>query len=229
MGQSDKSSSTNTFPWKEILAFLGTVLVAYFGYLGARSQIEIPIHATQTAEAKLTSVAQKTPESTSAVQPPSISITATLIPQSLNNLNGMPIARLPTLQEINDETIPSIWEENNINVRDMTKPGIFNYSGIVRKDIDYLFNVKWCAMSSQILTENLQALRAEFFINEVQVSNQNVTNYVHNRLDWECSYYAIVIGGWNAPQYVLEFRRIFSKKYTTVNLIMHPGHMFTSL
>jgi len=65
MGQSEKSSSKSAIPWKEILSFTGMLLAAYIGYLGIRSQIEIPIRATQTAEAKLTSVAQ------TAVQPTS--------------------------------------------------------------------------------------------------------------------------------------------------------------
>jgi hypothetical protein len=51
MGKNEKS--TSEFPWKELLSFLGVVLVAYLGYLGIRSQIQIPIQATQTAEAKL--------------------------------------------------------------------------------------------------------------------------------------------------------------------------------
>lgn len=48
----DKDEKTNgrSVPWKEILAFLGVVLVAYIGYLGTRSQVEIPIQTTQTAE-----------------------------------------------------------------------------------------------------------------------------------------------------------------------------------
>jgi hypothetical protein len=58
MGQNEKTSSS-TFPWKEILAFLGVIIAAYIGYLGIRSQIEIPIQATQTAEAKLTLAAQE--------------------------------------------------------------------------------------------------------------------------------------------------------------------------
>ena len=56
MGQSEKSSSS-AFPWKEFLGFLGVLLAAYIGYLGVRSQIEIPIHVTQTAESKLTALA----------------------------------------------------------------------------------------------------------------------------------------------------------------------------
>lgn len=58
MGQSEKPPSTNSIPWKELLSFIGVVLVAYLGYLGVRSQTEIPLQATQTAEAKLTLAAQ---------------------------------------------------------------------------------------------------------------------------------------------------------------------------
>ena len=58
MGHSEKPSSTHSMPWKELLSFIGVVLVAYLGYLGIRSQTEIPIQATQTAEAKLTLAAQ---------------------------------------------------------------------------------------------------------------------------------------------------------------------------
>lgn len=57
MGQSDKTPPTGAFPWKEILGFLGVVLAAYLGYLGIRSQNEIPIRATQTAQAELTALA----------------------------------------------------------------------------------------------------------------------------------------------------------------------------
>ena len=48
----NKKPTTNAFPWKEILGFFGVVIAAYIGYLGIRSQTEIPIHATQTAESK---------------------------------------------------------------------------------------------------------------------------------------------------------------------------------
>lgn len=57
MGQSEKTPPAGAFPWKEILGFLGVVLAAYLGYLGIRSQNEIPIRATQTAQAELTALA----------------------------------------------------------------------------------------------------------------------------------------------------------------------------
>jgi hypothetical protein len=70
MSQSDKASSTGGFPWKELLVLLGVLITAYFGYLGIRSQIEIPIHATQTAEANLTALANIP----SATPPPTLSL-----------------------------------------------------------------------------------------------------------------------------------------------------------
>ena len=56
MGQSEKNSAASVFSWKDVFPFLGALIAAYIGYLGIRSQIEIPIQATQTAEARLTEV-----------------------------------------------------------------------------------------------------------------------------------------------------------------------------
>jgi hypothetical protein len=56
MGNDGAKKTESDFPWKEVLAFLGVIIAAYIGYIGIRAQIEIPIHATQTAEAKPTSV-----------------------------------------------------------------------------------------------------------------------------------------------------------------------------
>ena len=40
-----------------VIGLCGTIIVAYFGYLGIRTQIEEPIDATSTAEARLTALA----------------------------------------------------------------------------------------------------------------------------------------------------------------------------
>jgi hypothetical protein len=75
MGNKAKKTESN-FPWKELLTFLGIIIAAYIGYLGVRSQIEIPIQATQTAEAKLTFVSPITsttsvlPEQSDTLTPP---------------------------------------------------------------------------------------------------------------------------------------------------------------
>jgi len=57
MSQSDKASSTGGFPWKELIVLLGVLISAFIGYLGILYQTKIPIHATQTAEARLTEFA----------------------------------------------------------------------------------------------------------------------------------------------------------------------------
>jgi hypothetical protein len=49
--EKDNRPDGRSFPWGILLGFLGTVLVAYLGYLGTRSQFELPIQATQTAAA----------------------------------------------------------------------------------------------------------------------------------------------------------------------------------
>lgn len=44
----DKESKVGII--QALLAFIGVVIAAYIGYLGVRSQVEVPIHATQTSE-----------------------------------------------------------------------------------------------------------------------------------------------------------------------------------
>ena len=80
MKQRNKTSSTSTFPWKEVLAFTGVLLAAYFGYLGIRSQIEIPIQATQTAEARIINTATGATASTPTFTPGPALVTAASSP-----------------------------------------------------------------------------------------------------------------------------------------------------
>lgn len=46
-----------------ILPVLGTLIVAYLGYLGVQTQVQTPIHATQTAEARINEAISSTAES----------------------------------------------------------------------------------------------------------------------------------------------------------------------
>jgi len=48
----DKNASAAVTLLQVVLPILGTIAVAYFGYLGLKLQVETPIHATQTAEAR---------------------------------------------------------------------------------------------------------------------------------------------------------------------------------
>ena len=58
MAQNKKSPSTVVTILQIVLPVLGTMIVAYFGYLGMKLQVETPIHATQTAEARQTAIVQ---------------------------------------------------------------------------------------------------------------------------------------------------------------------------
>ena len=85
MGQNDKSPSY-AFPWKEILGVISVVLVAYIGYLGIRSQIEIPIQATQTAQANITTIiASPTIDPTMILTPAIISTANPVTPNGFEN------------------------------------------------------------------------------------------------------------------------------------------------
>jgi len=59
-----------------VIGLCGTIIAAYFGYLGIRAQIEEPIHATQTAQANLSSLSL-TPASQSTTPSQSSSPTST--------------------------------------------------------------------------------------------------------------------------------------------------------
>lgn len=84
MGQHTNTPSSS-FPWKELLTLLGVVITAYIGYLGIRSQTELPIQATITAEARKTTVPQiisTTPSGNSNETIPTLTVTNTFIPTS---------------------------------------------------------------------------------------------------------------------------------------------------
>jgi hypothetical protein len=76
-----------------LIGALATALVAYFGYLGIRSQISIPIVATQTAESKITLTPPILFTSTSV---PTLSLEpiTTTSPTSYPNLNAIAITEV---------------------------------------------------------------------------------------------------------------------------------------
>lgn len=72
MKNSNKKLQPNIMIYQIILGFAGTILVAYFGYLGIRTQVETPIRATQTAEAKLTELASSVNSNETATVIPTV-------------------------------------------------------------------------------------------------------------------------------------------------------------
>ena len=100
MGNVEPKKSESNFPWKEVLTLLGVIIAAYIGYLGVRSQIEIPIQATQTAEAKLT-LAALTAVSLSVTPSP---FPTTDLALATDTLTTMVVTQPPTASAIPEHT-----------------------------------------------------------------------------------------------------------------------------
>ncbi len=77
----DKSQATITVAKIGIItafiAVIGVIVTAVFSYLGSRSQVELPVRWTQTAESRLTQAALQAPATTQALPEPSPTPTST--------------------------------------------------------------------------------------------------------------------------------------------------------
>lgn len=127
MSDHESKKTKSNFPWKEVLAFLGVIIAAYIGFLGVRSQAEIPIQATQTAEAKFTSEAQ-----TSIVLTPSTTIT----PSATSTVEGLK-SNLLSKNCINSTSWFSLDNEQGDKCLPLDKYGIFaNDDGLTLSSIN---------------------------------------------------------------------------------------------
>jgi hypothetical protein len=185
--------------------------------IGPFAQKEAPTAHPATAANLL--IAPTQPMPTTTVQIPSVFVTATsaivtIPPQTSTNVSDLLTERLPTLQEINSGTPPSIWITNNIDVRDMAKPGTDTYSGKVQKGREYLLPIYWCTTSLELLDENMQSISMQFFVNNEQIPNEYIRNYIDDSSkSWKCNYHSVILSGWNENmQYVLEIRRTLSQR-----------------
>lgn len=90
MGETRKSEAGKSVPWAAILTFLGVVIPAYFTYATVRSQVLIPLQATQTAEAATQARATApvdVPASATAALPPLSAITVTVMHEGCSDVD----------------------------------------------------------------------------------------------------------------------------------------------
>ncbi|NOT06490.1 MAG: hypothetical protein HOP27_18005 [Anaerolineales bacterium] len=115
MEKNDKPSQNNILLLQILLGFAATVIVAYLGFRGVLVTVETPIHATQTAEAKLTSTAQIqfTVESTLAWQDTGVKISAG---------DNVQIEYLSGSWTTWADGHPSVGPTGNINISDPKNP-----------------------------------------------------------------------------------------------------------
>ena len=129
---------------------------------------------------------------------------------------GILRVRMPTLNEIRAEKPVSLWSANSIDVQDMHEPGIVEYRGKVAQGIEYLLPVYWCALSSELLSENMEFITTEFLVNGEKIPEKYIFTYRYDtNTHWFCSYHAVVLGGWaKGAEYILDIRRTLVKDLT---------------
>ncbi len=191
MGQNNNPSPTSTFPWKELLAFLGVILAAYIGYLGIRSQIEIPIQATQTAEAKLTLVAQ-TIAGDNATSPP-VQLLLTPTPSQIPS-GTTPIISyaLPTQDDL--AVYPNLME--GTFYKNPKTPSITNYQVNVSTGISYVWGYTWCAQDGEFLSNNLSLIKFNFLLEDSEIPDENIYKYKTSKSGWECRGWSVLLNNW---------------------------------
>jgi hypothetical protein len=184
----------------------GTIIAGLVAFFPKTIFLDIGTNEPITSYQIIEITATKSPSITQAM----ILDTPTSTPESqVNNWNNILVVRIPTLNEIRAETPISLWDSNNLNVRDMTSPGVDSYSGEAQYGQEYLFPVYWCATSSDLLASNMDNITTVFTVNGETVPEKYVFRYNYDtNTGWKCNYHAIVLGGWSVnAQYTLEITR----------------------
>lgn len=129
-------------------------------------------------------------------------------PSNLLSLN----IRKPILDEISTG-LTSIWDDNNLTIKDMRSPGKKTYSGIARIGVEYIFPVYWCATNESTLADNRDSIQTTFWLNEKQIPDELTLAYGYKDRDgWQCINTATILGGWVAGEkYSLQIKRNFKK------------------
>ena len=125
--------------------------------------------------------------------------------------NSVLNVRIPTLQEIDQD---SIWIATQIDLTDMHVPGAESYSGKIPRGREYLFPAYWCAISPDVLRENMQAITLQLLVNGEIVPDQDIFTYNYDaNSGWHCTYRSVMLSGWKPDsQYVLEVKRTLERE-----------------
>ena len=144
---------------------------------------------TQTATATPSFTPSSTPTATSTSTP-----TLTSTP----GWSGILTIRRATLNEIRDNMV-SIWDENQLDVGDISIPGTQSYEGTVEPNKEYLWPFRWCALDRALLETNSENIIVQFYVNGEIVPSEKVLDYSYdpeNSGGWKCNFWAGVVSGW---------------------------------
>jgi hypothetical protein len=199
MEQNEKPSQVSLSVWQMLFTFAGTVIVAYLGYLGVRTQIETPIHATQTAEARPTPIpptATVTPRITPTIEivVKEVTKTPTLIPTLpiVSPTTSEIIITLPTPQELTRSK--NIWDL--VNYTNPTAPVTRTYNVIVSVNSKYKWGAVWCGKNAQTLQSILRPLTMTLMVNGQVLDESTILEFDEVVSGWSCHRWTTIISGW---------------------------------
>jgi hypothetical protein len=200
MEQNDKSSHNLLF-LQILLGFAGAVIVAFLGYLGILATIEIPIHATQTAEARGTPISpsataivnlSETPTTENTLQV--VSATPTFVPVTpiVSMTTSGLIISLPKTIEL--ASSPSIW--SLVNESSPTSPATLTYNASVSANSLYQWGAAWCGKNAQTLQAILKPLTMTLLVNGQFVDSSKILEFDEMNSGWSCHKWRTIISGW---------------------------------
>lgn len=164
---------------------------------------------------------QVPPVHTSMPAAPQVFVT----PTDAEDWSGILTARRPTLNEIRAEIPVSIWNENVIDLGDIPSPAVKSYSGYVQIGNEYLLPVYWCAVSTDILRQNMENIETVLSVNGEAIPEKYVLTYDYDtNTGWKCTYNSVVLGGWATNVvYKLEAGRTFLSEIFDGQTTYPPG------
>lgn len=184
-----------------VLGLIGVAIGAIFTFWSVQTQVYAPIQATQTAQSFFFTQTALAPTSNIIEQAsPTIEtilenkVTETSTPQSKPKVN----VTLPRTDDLN--LVSTMY----IGYLDINIPGVYPYTAKVSHKQTYLWTYHWCAKSESILDENLTQIQFSFFIDAVQIPENNFLVFKDpNTERWYCQKWVTMLSGWDVPPPIL--------------------------
>ena len=167
---------------------MGTLATAYFGFLSSARPVELAIYATQTAEVRLTQLANA--DTSEPLPVPTETVVSTT---PTNNAVWNLVLRQSAYRHFRKRAVEysqAFWTEDSIDVREyvLSPTQSLFITGKRRKTRNIRCQTTdWCATSSDILNQNLAFISIQFSANGESIPDENIGifKYEPNKT-WNC-------------------------------------------
>ena len=103
----------------------------------------------------------------------------------------------PTERDI--ELVSSIWNVSGLLQQlDLVEPGVRQFSTELDAGQTLIWPYFWCASNEQRLVENLRWITAEFAIDGIRLTAEDILEYELDSEEWSCHYWATMLTGWQS-------------------------------